>query len=79
MSEAVKTFEEFVACMGSSEEFRRFAYREFLYAENERERHRIKAKKRYTRLREAIPVDQRKPIGRPRKNPLPEEKKETPE
>ena len=76
MVEPAKTFEEFTSRMETSEEFRQHAYKHFIFAEKERVRLREKHKRLRQKQRDAIPPEQRRKVGRPRKNPDPEQPKE---
>jgi hypothetical protein len=72
------TFEEFITHYEKSDEaFKRELFVQYSYAVKERERHRLKAMRRWARIRAARPPDQ--PInkgGRPRKEkPAPTEPK----
>ena len=70
----LKTFEEFIAHFEKDpdSEFKRYAWKQYEFACKERDRLREKHQRRRQKIREAIPPDQRKKIGRPRKTPPPE-------
>lgn len=67
----LKTYEEFIAEFEKDPDgsFRQRMWKNYQFALKERERLREKDRRSRLRKREAIPVDQRRKVGRPKKEP----------
>lgn len=68
----LKTYEEFITEFEKDTDaaFKREVWKQYEFACKERDRLKDKHKRRRDKLRESIPLDQRKKLGRPRKLPL---------
>lgn len=69
---SLKTYEEFIAHFEKdTDSFKMTCWKQYEFACKERDRLREKLARRRNRIREAIPPEERKKVGRPRKNPQP--------